>query len=270
SMSHAGVEVANAYDAYQSGDYELAQSLYDQTQTYDGWFGAGASAYQQEDNESAVLYFRQAAWQAEQPTQRAHALFNLGNSYYKANLLPQAIDAYQQALLYQSNYPNATNNLALTQQRKAVEDRGKQAHKDQSGKGDGEGSGGKDSEGAFYGGQKPNNSDSSESGFGSDGDAEGGNKRGEKALIPQVGEMTDYRLLGDLNAFQFEQNSSEQSTGQRMLIKQQRLQQAEAFEHQLQQLQDDQKTLLRRIFEREAGFHAAQTQPHPIPGVQPW
>jgi len=69
-----------AYTAFEGKSFELAQSLYDEVSSYKGWFGAGASAYKAEDLDSAVLYFRQAAWQAPNNRERAKALYNLGNS----------------------------------------------------------------------------------------------------------------------------------------------------------------------------------------------
>lgn len=257
-----------AFEAYQTGNFELSQSLYDQITTYQGWFGAGSAAYKAGDIESAVLYFRQAAWSADNDNARATALFNLGNSYYQANLLAQAIESYQQALVYRPVYENASHNLKLTLQRKAIEDRGKTDKDDQTGEDDGSKS--RDSDGAFYGGQKPTASDSKEAGFGSDGDAPEGDRSGKGQILPQAGDDTDYRLSTSGQQLKFTTFGGQSEQANAILIQQQRVQRAQAFEHELQQLEDDQKTLLRRLFEREAGFHAPQEKAHPIPGVQPW
>ncbi|GKT11399.1 MAG: Ca-activated chloride channel homolog [Thiomicrorhabdus sp.] len=257
-----------AFQAYSEKDFELAQSLYDQIPSYEGWFGAGSASYHSADIESAVLYFRQAAWSAPTDTQRAISLFNLGNSYYQANLLAQAIESYQQALVYRPNYDKANHNLLLTQQRKAIEDRGKTKAKIQDGKDEGAKS--RDNDGAFYGGQKPSDSNSNEAGFGSDGDSPEGGKSGKQITLPQSGDNTDYRLATGANQLQINSPGSDSLQANAILIEQQNRQRAQAFEHQLQQLEDDQKTLLKRLFEREAGFHAAQDKAHPIPGIQPW
>lgn len=259
-----------AYQAYQAEDYELAQSLYDQQQNYEGWFGAGTAAYKTGDLESAVLYFRQAAWGATQDGLRASALFNLGNSYYQVNLLPQAIESYQQALLYRPDYPQALNNLAIAKQRKLTEDQAKRKEKDSGGDDQDKGGQGNDSDGAFYGGQKPNASDSDEAGSGADGDALEGSLGGETVSLPQSGETTDYRLSAPSGGVQLNALSGSSVQATAIVERQRRQQRAQLFEHELQQLDDDQKTLLKRMFEREAGFHAAQDKPHPIPGVQPW
>ena len=255
-----------AYDAYHAQDFELSKSLYDQITRYQGWFGAGSSAYQTGDIESAVLYFRQAAWSAKTDIERAQSLFNLGNSYYQANLLPQAIESYQQALLYRPVYDKASHNLKLALQRKTLEDQGKSKAKDQEGDGDGNKS--RDNEGAFYGGQKPN-SNNKEPGFGGDGDGPEGKRSGDQINIPQATDGTNYRLSNGVTNLKLNASGANQQANA-ILLEQKNRQRAQAFEHELQQLEDDQKTLLKRLFEREAGFHAAQEKAHPIPGVQPW
>ena len=263
------VNLEHAYQAFSSESYELAQALYDASPNFEGWFGAGAAAYKQDDIESAVLYFRQAAWQAPSELQRAQALYNLGNSYYQANLLPQAIESFQQALKYHSPYDKAKHNLALAQERHQLELQGKLKKQKKEGKGEGEGSQGSDSAGAFYGGQKPADSDSKDQGVGSDGDSSGGNRHGNKVNLPDSDELTDYRLNPSIAKLRL--NSLEKDSSVNKVIRaQQNQQRAEKFEHELQQLKDDQKILLKRIFERDAGFQAKQEKAHAIPGIQPW
>ena len=254
-----------AYEAFQAQQYDLATSLYDQVAEYDGYLGAGSSAYKAGDLESAVLYFRQAALTAEDDVSRAKALFNLGNSYYLANLLPQSIEAYRQALLYWPQYGKAEQNLALAVQRKQFEDAGQSTKAEEEDDGSGKG---RDSDGAFYGGQKPNMS-SENPGFGAD-DIEGSSGE-DKVILPQTGEMTDYRFDSQSDSAQVSADQRAQTaTGAAILQRQRQQQRAQVFEKQLQQIDDRQDVLLKRIFEREEGFQAAQEQAHPIPGVQPW
>jgi len=259
-----------AYNAYQNQDYELATALYDQMNDYEGWMGAGSAAYKAEDFESAVLYFRQAALMASQDALRANALFNLGNSYYLTNLLPQAIESYQQALLYQSNYPQAEHNLAIAMERQKIEqaNRAKKESKGDEGE-EGDTGKGRGDDGAFYGGEKPNAS-SENPGFGADGDSIGGDRSGEAVILPTQGEPTDYELQATEIAKLSAEQRARSADAQAILEKQRQLQRAQAFQQQLQQIDDQQKVLLQRLFEREEGFQAAQPQPHPIPGVQPW
>lgn len=265
SLNSSSNALHQAYSDFEAQSYESAQALYDKSATYQGWFGAGASAYKAKDLDSAVLYFRQAAWQAPNDTERAKSLYNLANSYYLANLLPQAIESYQQALLYQSPYPKAQHNLDLAQQRYVLEKQAKKVKptekkKNTAGQG-------KNADGAFYGGQKPK-SDSKDPGFGSDGDSPEGNGSGKMFKLPDADKLTNYKLNPSIANLRL--NGVPKSGQNKVLQAQVNQQRAEKFEHQLQTLEDDQKQVLKRLFEREEGFEAAQKEAHAIPGIQPW
>jgi len=262
-----------AFQAYQNKEYEQATLLYDQLNSYSGWMGAGSSAYKLQALESAVLYFRQAALSAPDDLARSRALFNLGNSFYLANLLPQAIESYQQAVLYQADYPQAKHNLALASARLKIEqasqkqanaNRGDEDDEGEGGQGKGRGDGG-----AFYGGQKPS-ADAKEPGFGADGDIMGGGRSGEGVILPLEGDATDYQLQNAGQAFLSNQARAQQANTNAIVERAKQRQRAEVFQQQLQKIEDNQATLLKRLFEREEGFQAPQEQPHPIPGVQPW
>ena len=262
--------------AYQAQRYKEAYRLYTQISTFQGALGAGDAAYQLGNLETAVVYFRQAAWQATQDTHRAKALFNLGNSYYQIQLFEQAIQAYQQALLYQPNNPKAQHNLQLAQHAQQTQPPEKRAGAvGEDGDKEEQGKRGEAQEGAFYGGQKPNDSDPSEQGFGSDGDAPDDSKQGQQIILSSEGQRTDYQLNPSatplsLNRLVQPDRTPNRTTAHLVLAQHQKQQRAARFKQQIQHLEDDQKTLLKRLFEREAGFHAPQEKPHPIPGVQPW
>jgi Ca-activated chloride channel family protein len=261
--------------AYQAQQYEEAYQLYSPIRTFQGALGAGDSAYQLGNIETAIIYFRQAAWQANQDTDRAKALFNLGNSYYQIQLFGLAVQSYQQALIYQPNYSKARHNLSLAQQAKQANPPQNRPSGARNGDGKGEqGKQGESQEGAFYGGQKPSVSDTSEQGFGSDGDAPEGKKHGQQVILSEEGQQTHYQLNSPTNPFVLnepEELHQSQNNTANLVLKQQKTQQRAArFKQQIQQLEDDQKTLLKRLFERESGFHAPQEKPHPVPGVQPW
>jgi Ca-activated chloride channel family protein len=268
SVKNEKENLQQAYQAFESESFELAESLYDLIPNYQGWFGAGAAAYKLDDLEAAVLYFRQAAWQAKTDIERAQALYNLGNSYYKANLLPQAIESYTQALKYQSPYKKAEHNLALANVRHKLEMQGK-LKKANKKKGEDKGGKGSDSQGAFYGGQKVGDSNSKEAGSGADDDAPNGNKTGKKINLPEADELTDYHLNPSIAKLRLNSLAKDKAVNSVVRV-QQNQQRAEKFEHELQQLKDDQKMLLKRLFEREEGFQAQQEKAHDIPGIQPW
>ncbi len=274
SSSQQGAQHAiDAYKAFNAQQFEEAETLYDGLHSYDGFFGAGSAAYRLGDLEGAVLYFRQAAWQATSESERAQALYNLGNSYYQANLLELAIESYEQALIYQSPYANAEHNLALAKQRKKLEEQGQQALQGEGsgdGEGEGDGQGKGDNEGAFYGGQKP--SGEPEEGFGGDGDSDQGSRHGEQINLPQTEQLTNYRLNPSIAKLRLQTQNNQDSTNaiSPVLQKQRQQQRAEKFAHELLKIEDDQALLLKRLFEREAGFEAQQEKAHAIPGVQPW
>ncbi|QCU89202.1 VWA domain-containing protein [Thiomicrorhabdus sediminis] len=253
-----------AYQAFESQAYEQSQSLYDRVTNFDGWFGAGAAAYKNADMEAAVIYFRQAAWQAPNDSLRAQALYNLGNSYYQANLLELAIESFQQALVYQSPYVKAKHNLELAQRRYQLEIAVKKQQQSDDGE-EQDGSGKKDNQGAFYGGQKPSN-DSTNDGLGAD-DIDGATGA-KDYVLPQAQTVTELGLTAKRNQLQLNANAANSSNAVWQAQHNQR--RAEKLEAQLQQLKDDQQALLIRLFEREEGFEATQDKAHPVPGVQPW
>lgn len=246
-----------AFDAFQMKQYDLAEQAYQQLSHFSATFGAGAAAYRKQDYESAVRYFQQAALQAETESNRALALFNLGNSFYQAGLFKHAVEAYQQALLYQTDYEKARHNLALAE--KARQRQSGQQQNEEQGEGQGQGDSSRDNEGAFYGGQKPDPS----AGEGASGDAPEGNLDGKEFVLPEAMEQTDFSLAA--------QSSLElNSTANAILDQQQRRHRIEQFEKTMRTLQDNQLELLKHLFEREEGFQARQVQPHPLPGVEPW
>lgn len=258
-------ESHQAYQNFIAKEYELSQQYYDELGGFFGWFGAGASAYRLEDFASAVLYFRQAALVGVSEKQRSDALYNLGNSYYMANLLPQAIASYQQALNYDIDNAKTQHNLALAKKRRKQE-AGRQQEKEQ-GEGQGKGSQSRDSEGAFYGGKKP---DPSDPGKGVSGDAPDGSKDGKDFVLPDEEERTDFHLNSNPHSALEMTENNPQSSSQAILTAQQNRQNIESFEQTMRQFQDHQSLLLQRLFEREEGFKAAQEKSHPISGVKPW
>jgi len=101
----------DAYRAYRTQDYLLAQHLYAQQAGFAARMGEGTSAYRRKDYAYAVRQFTEALLAARTPEQRADALFNLGNSHYLAGNKPAALDAFQGVLRYR-NDEKARANLA--------------------------------------------------------------------------------------------------------------------------------------------------------------
>ena len=100
-----------AHQAYTQKQYLIAQQLYRKLDGFDARMGEGAAAYRRKDFAYANRQFTQALLQARQSTQRADALFNLGNSYYYAGDANAAADAFEGVLHYRPQDSRAKENL---------------------------------------------------------------------------------------------------------------------------------------------------------------
>ena len=87
------------------------QILKKQPQNAQASFGAGASAYFLKDYAAAEKAFTQSAQDGSRLQQ--DALFNLGNTYYRANDKEKAVAAYKQAILKNPKDKEAIHNLQL-------------------------------------------------------------------------------------------------------------------------------------------------------------
>ncbi|MBO1924787.1 VWA domain-containing protein [Thiomicrorhabdus sp. 6S3-12] len=274
----ASAEEQEAFQLYQQQEFVQSQQAYavlaaeraQQPNEFSAWFGAGAAAYKAQDYAAAVRYFRQAAWLADNDDLRAKALFNLGNSYYLASLPTPAVEAFEQALLYRSPYAEAEHNLALAKQR-CEEELAMRRKKQDGDDAEGESSGrGEQQDGAFYGGQKPNSSQSDEEGFGADGDAMGGERNGDKPPLPEQSDYALYQLESGSKDFVAGSAGRAESAAVQIQRQESRLKNARQFAAEVAVLESQQRRLLKRLFEAEAGFHAEQDETHAIPGIQPW
>jgi len=108
----AGDGAAQAYKAYQSHQFALAQAIYAQLPGYRGRMGEGASAYRLDAYPYAIRQFTAALLRARTRHQRADALFDLGNSEYRAGHYRAAADAFLGVLRYRQDR-RARANLAL-------------------------------------------------------------------------------------------------------------------------------------------------------------
>ena len=256
-------EQSLAYQAYQQKDYEQALSAYQQVESVEGLMGLGAAAYRLAELELAIDSFRQAAWLAPSDDQRAEALFNLGNSYFQGDLAPFAVEAYQQALRYRSDFPQAEHNLKLAlqklQQKQNQQRRNGEAEQGEEGE-QGVGQGAGEREG------KLNMNQQFIGGAGEENDQESDKKDAEKFVLPQQQDRAEWQLA-DHESFESRRAKEKKASIAQANIDRLR---AEKFALQLQDLDLQQQELLQRLLEREEGFHARQAEPHNIPGVEPW
>lgn len=71
-------------------------------------------AYQQKQYDSAAAWYEQIA---AIPVDNATLYYNLGNTYYKLNRVPEAVLNYERALFLEPGHRQAAENLVLTQSR---------------------------------------------------------------------------------------------------------------------------------------------------------
>lgn len=104
-----------AEQALRAGHYGEADRLYGGLQGYRARMGQGASAYRQEAYPAAIGQFIFALLAADADSQRADALFNLANSYFKLGDYRRAASIYIDVQRYQPHHPGAAVNGELAE-----------------------------------------------------------------------------------------------------------------------------------------------------------
>ena len=125
----AGGQLRQGSKLYSQKKYGQALAAYNEAlkkdpQNESAAFGAGASAYYLKDYKTAARDFEQVVTQNGVRSQ--DALFNLGNTYYRAGQKEKAIQFYRQAILKNPQDKEAIHNLQLILQ----EDRQQQNNQD--------------------------------------------------------------------------------------------------------------------------------------------
>ncbi len=243
------------WQPYRAHDWVAAEKALAGVERWRAQMAAGAAAYRLHAFERAMTYFREAAWLAKTDAQRAQALLNLGNTFYRLKRYAEAVETFQQALLYAPQWDEAQNNLKVAQNA--------YVHwlAQQKMRGGGEGMGTQQviDNFAFAGGRKPK---VSEGGGGWSDNAGKSSKRNGQPLARSwgLGSGQDSEIP-PLMAPQAETLLTDALTRSRWV---------EALRPALRKLDDNQWALQQRLFEREENFPAAQKQPHAIEGAAPW
>ena len=115
--SSAWANEAAAWQAWQQKQYGSAQTLYTQVGGYAGQMGAGASAWRLADYAVAAQHFGAALLLAANDSQRADALYNLGNAHYGRGQYAIAVEAYEAVLRLRPKDAKAQTNLGWAKQR---------------------------------------------------------------------------------------------------------------------------------------------------------
>ncbi|MDP1645111.1 MAG: VWA domain-containing protein [Thiobacillus sp.] len=108
---------AAAWQAWQQQLYASAQTLYAQAGGYTGQMGAGAAAWRQAEYAAAVRHFGAALLLAANDSQRADALYNLGNAHYARGQWQAAFEAFETVLRVRPSDTKARANLDYAWQR---------------------------------------------------------------------------------------------------------------------------------------------------------
>lgn len=115
---YAGVQgnLRQGSKLYQQKKYGQAMAEYTEAwrknpQNEQAAFGTGASAYYLKDYKTAETAFKQIA--EKDGLRKQDALFNLGNTYYRAGQKEKAIEAYRQAILKNPKDKEAIHNLQI-------------------------------------------------------------------------------------------------------------------------------------------------------------
>lgn len=246
-LEAAEVSYASAYRAYQAGEYKQAREIFSQLPGYRARLGEANALYQLNDYASARNTYIQATLAAGNDTQRAEALFNLGNTFYRLKEYIKAQQLYRDVLKYQPQYRAAESNLAHAKLEQRLKD-AEQALTYRPGRGP-------------RTGLAAENIDLSNTQV-----SLGESEASDEMLIPSTATAqipaTNFLGQAELASQQVESNADSGWSY--------RLNTSVALQVQLQSLTTDNAYVWQRLFEQEEGFPAPLPLPRPIPGVAPW
>ena len=250
--AHADELEQQAFQALASGRYEVAAELYARVEGFDGLLGEGVSLYRRGAYEPATARFGTAVLAARNDDERALALHNLGNSYFRLGDFAAATAAFHDALVYKPARETTRHNLALSEVllETVMERLG------ESGGGSRPGSGprtARAAEGLIVGETTTVMLD----------DEATANDH-ETPLIDPRQLPEELILLGidRVRVLQAEGEQPERDVSRRQALAVARL--------RMQGLEDDQAVLWKQLFELEEGFVSSLDEPARMKGVTPW
>ncbi|HEC29190.1 MAG TPA: VWA domain-containing protein [Gammaproteobacteria bacterium] len=247
---------ARAYAAYQKSDFHTARNQYSAYSGYQARMGEAASAYQLKDYAHAITQFTQAFLVAGQDNERADALYNLANSFFRAGNYYSALSTYRDVLRYNKRHHQAGINLtfvkgviksiqddpfaeAMARRRAGRGPRSMRASEDMQGGGD----------------------------YGIDD-----KDKKTRQYIYTHSEKQENRALGKIASGQEHAQVADKHIQGRRVLQGETITAVEllAARKQIIQGKQDQSTLWKSLFEEEEGFPAPLEKPVPLPGVLPW
>jgi Ca-activated chloride channel family protein len=241
-----------AVAAYQQEAYQDARQWYVRVPGYDGRMGEGSSNYRLGKYDLAVRQFVRATLEANSDSQRADALFNLANSYFKLSRYRQAAEIYTDALRYRPQDKHISRNLAYAQALIKKEQAGGAA----TGR---PGTGPRSA-------TPPDGTDISDAGILLD--TETGAKRAPAPPVGKIAGHPDSDLVrsgirrAELAATDIEQSDDPVWTYD--------ITSTDGVALKAAEIQIDESILWQRILEYEEEFPVLVETPYELPGVQPW
>jgi Ca-activated chloride channel family protein len=249
ATANSCAEAGSAYDAFSAGCYEQAENLYKKIPGYAGRMGQGGSAYFRQEYDAAIRYFLLAVLDASSNEQRADALFNLANSYFKASRYKEAASIYQDVLRYVPQHRAASVNYtyaeSLAKETQSVDQR----------------------EFALRRGRGPRTADAAQNLDVSQGGLTlGDNVENNDIGLPETGEKA-IDAPSRLELIESTAKETNKFVDQNWQYEETDVARITAY---LNRLQTDESNFWQRLFEVEEGFVAPVEQPRTVPGVKPW
>lgn len=251
-----------AYNAYLKANYEQAAKHYQNISGYQSYLGQGNSLYRMGHYQKAKSQFTQAILNSETDSQRAKALFNLANTYFRSGEFSSAIASYQDVLRYQPEDAASLYNINVSQiLKKNIELRLKEKEALFTSARQGQGP---RSANIAAGTEISDNTSVSM------GDST--NKLNKDIPLPDLPNLTEDTvkklILSGLENIKLAKNKNQLNSHSNYtsnfnidLIK---------AKQQLDEQLDSKHLLWKRLFEIEEGFPAPVKTPHTLPGVNPW
>jgi len=254
-----------AYRAYFKGDYAKAEKLYKNivgNRAYYGYLGHADSLYKMGHYQKAIRQYAVAILNAQDDKQRANALYNLANSYFRTGNYSSALKAYQDVLRYQPRNKACLHNINISQAiKKNIERRLKEKEKiialSRQGRGP---------RSASIADGTDVNENTAVSIAGNE------NILKEDIPLPKIPDISDdivkKLILSGLKNIEFAKQGG-------VSLQQLKYENSKTYnlikaQQQLNAISSSQHLLWKRLFEMEEGFPAPVATPRILPGVEPW
>ena len=252
----------SAFRAYKNKEFSQAEKTYRNINGYVGHFGQGNSLYKMGHYKKAIQQFVSATLSAKTDTQRANALYNLANSYFRTGQFSSAILTYEDVIRYQPDNKACLHNINVSQVlKKNIEQRIKEKEKIMSAYRQGRGA---RSERVADGTEINENTSVS---MGDDD-----NKINSDIPLPELPNIDEDTLkkliISGLENIEF----AEQGNSKTNQPKQNNSPNIELLnvQQKINKIDDNQHLLWKRLFEIEEGFPAPVDERKTLPGIKPW